>query len=61
VPAVVNRAGVQRLLPVPLSDQERHGLHQSARAVRSAIDKLGIDVASAPGQGGPDGPDSGRP
>jgi L-lactate dehydrogenase len=47
VPAVVNRAGVQRLLPVPLSDQERHGLHQSARAVRSAIDKLGIDVASA--------------
>jgi L-lactate dehydrogenase len=47
VPAVVNRAGVQRLLPVPLSDQERHGLHQSARAVRSAIDKLGIDVPPA--------------
>jgi L-lactate dehydrogenase len=54
VPAVVNRAGVQRLLPVPLSDGERHGLHQSARAVRAAIDKLGLDLASAPGQGGPD-------
>jgi hypothetical protein len=37
-----------------LSDEERHGLHQSARAVRSAIDKLGLDPASAPAQGGPD-------
>ncbi len=43
VPAVVNRTGVQRLLPVPLSDDERYGLHQSAHAVRSAIDKLELN------------------
>jgi L-lactate dehydrogenase len=42
VPAVVNRTGVLRVLPVPLSDDERDGLHRSARAVRSVIDQLGL-------------------
>jgi L-lactate dehydrogenase len=40
VPAVINRTGVLRVLPVPLSDDERDGLHQSARAVRVVIDQL---------------------
>jgi L-lactate dehydrogenase len=47
VPCVVNRTGVQRVLPVPLSDEEKQGLQQSARAVRSAIDKLDLAVAPA--------------
>ncbi len=59
VPAVVNRTGVQRLLPIPLSEDERHGLHQSAHAVRSAIDKLslgdpGPPAGSADPIGGPE-------
>jgi len=31
VPSVANRAGVQRVLPVPLSGEERDGLHRSAQ------------------------------
>jgi L-lactate dehydrogenase len=42
VPSVVNRTGVLRVLPVPLSADEREGLHRSAAAVRAAIDKLGL-------------------
>ena len=41
VPSVVNRTGVLRALPVPLSGDERDGLHRSARAVRTVIDRLG--------------------
>ena len=40
VPSVVNRTGVLRTLPVPLSGDEREGLHRSARAVRAVIDQL---------------------
>jgi malate/lactate dehydrogenase len=39
VPSVVNRAGVQRVL-VPLSGEERDGLHRSAHTVRAVLDKL---------------------
>jgi L-lactate dehydrogenase len=42
VPSVVSRAGVLRVLPVPLSGDERDGLHRSALAVRAVIDKLGL-------------------
>jgi L-lactate dehydrogenase len=42
VPSVVNRAGVQRVLPVPLSGEERDGLHRSARTVRAVLDKLAL-------------------
>jgi L-lactate dehydrogenase len=42
VPAVINRSGVERAMPVPLSDEERAGLQQSARAVRAVIDKLAL-------------------
>jgi L-lactate dehydrogenase len=40
VPSVVNRTGVLRTLRVPLSQDERDGLHHSARAVRAVIDQL---------------------
>jgi len=42
VPSVVNRTGVLRALPVPLSGDERDGLHRSARAVRTVIVRLGL-------------------
>ena len=46
VPSVVNRAGVLRVLPVPLSAAERDGLHRSAAAVRAAIDQLGLGLVA---------------
>lgn len=42
MPAVINRSGVGRVLPVPLSGDERAGLYRSAGAVRNVIDKLGL-------------------
>jgi L-lactate dehydrogenase len=42
VPSVVNRTGVLRVLPVPLSGEERDGLYRSARAVRAVLDRLGL-------------------
>jgi L-lactate dehydrogenase len=42
VPSVVGRAGVLRVLPVPLSEGEREGLQHSARTVRAVLDKLGL-------------------
>ena len=42
VPSVVNRTGVFRALPIPMSGDERDGLHRSARAVRAVIDSLGL-------------------
>ena len=42
VPSVINRTGVLRVLPVPLSPDERGGLQRSARAVRAAIDQVGL-------------------
>jgi L-lactate dehydrogenase len=40
VPSVVNRTGVLKVLPVPLSEDERVGLQHSARVVRAVIDQL---------------------
>lgn len=40
VPSVVGRAGLLRVLPVPLSEDEREGLRHSARTVRAELDKL---------------------
>ncbi len=40
IPSVVNRTGVLKVLPVPLSEDERAGLQHSARAVRAVIDQL---------------------
>ena len=46
VPSVVGRTGVLRVLPVPLSEDERRGLRRSAHAVRAVIDQLGpLDLA----------------
>jgi L-lactate dehydrogenase len=42
VPSVVNRTGVLRVLPVPLSAAGREGLHRSARAIRAVLDQLGF-------------------
>jgi len=42
VPSVVNRTGVLRVLPVPLSGDERDGVYRSAQAVRTVIDRLGL-------------------
>jgi L-lactate dehydrogenase len=42
VPSVIGRAGVLRVLPVPLSEDEREGLQHSARTVRTVLDKLGL-------------------
>lgn len=40
LPTVVGRQGAVRTLEVPMSDAERHGLAQSARAVRSVIEQV---------------------
>ena len=42
VPSVINRSGVLRVLPVPLSADELDGFRRSALAVRAAIDHLGL-------------------
>jgi L-lactate dehydrogenase len=42
VPSVIDRSGVLRVLPVPLSEEERDGLRCSARAVRAVIDRLDL-------------------
>lgn len=45
LPAVVDRSGIRRILPIPLSDDELASLHRSADAVRSAILDAGIAEA----------------
>lgn len=42
MPSVVGRAGVERVLPTPLSDQEREQLVASAAAVRGVARDLGL-------------------
>ena len=42
VPSVVNRNGVQRTLPVPLSACEAEALQRSAEAVRTVIRRCGL-------------------
>ena len=43
LPAVVGAAGVQRVLPVPLADDEITGLRRCAEAVRNAIAEAGLE------------------
>jgi L-lactate dehydrogenase len=42
VPSVVNRDGVQRTLPIPLSSAEAEALQRSAAAVRAVIRRFGL-------------------
>lgn len=42
VPSIVNRAGVEAVLEVPLSEQELQGLRHSADTIRQAIRTLGF-------------------
>jgi len=42
VPSVIDRAGVDTVLPVPLSDEEAAGLRRSATTVRDVVRKLGL-------------------
>jgi L-lactate dehydrogenase len=42
VPCIVNRAGVDAALPVPLNEAEEAGLRNSAETVRGAIGALGF-------------------
>jgi L-lactate dehydrogenase len=42
VPSVVNRQGVDAVLPVPLSPDEAQGLRRSADTVRGVIRQLGL-------------------
>jgi L-lactate dehydrogenase len=42
VPSVIDRAGVDTVLPVPLSDEEATGLRRSAAAVRDVVRQLGL-------------------
>lgn len=41
LPAIVDRSGVRRVLPVPLADDELVSLRRSAEAIRAAILQLG--------------------
>jgi len=42
MPAIVNRNGVDSTLPVPLNDEEQHGLQASAEAILSVAHSLGF-------------------
>jgi L-lactate dehydrogenase len=42
VPSVVDRGGVETVLPVPLSPEEAEGLRRSAETVRGVIGSLGL-------------------
>ena len=51
LPAVVGRAGVRRVLPVPLAPEEMALLQRSAQAVESAAVQAGIGRAAAQRKG----------
>lgn len=42
VPAIVDRSGIRRVLPIPLSEEEIAGLRRSAVAVRDAVLHAGL-------------------
>jgi L-lactate dehydrogenase len=42
VPCIVNRAGVEQALPIPMTENEESGLRNSADTLRSAIHSLGF-------------------
>ena len=48
LPAIVGRAGVRRVLPIPLSTGEVERLRASAGAVRAVIDSVVLDAVQAP-------------
>lgn len=48
LPAIVGRAGVRRVLPIPLSPGEVERLRASAGAVRAAIDSVVLDAGQVP-------------
>lgn len=43
LPAIVDRSGIRRVLPIPLADDELARLRDSSAAVRAAIASAGID------------------
>jgi L-lactate dehydrogenase len=43
LPAIIDRSGVRRVLPIPLTDEEIARLRASATVVRAAIESAGID------------------
>jgi L-lactate dehydrogenase len=42
VPCIVNRAGVETALPVPMNNNEEAGLKNSADTIRAALKSLGF-------------------
>jgi len=42
VPCIVNRAGVEQPLPIPLNENESAGLRNSADTIRQAVRSLGF-------------------
>ncbi|HSU66762.1 MAG TPA: hypothetical protein VLJ39_07820, partial [Tepidisphaeraceae bacterium] len=42
VPSIVNRAGVEAALPVPMNEAEEAGLKNSAELIRAAAQSLGF-------------------
>lgn len=48
LPAIVGRAGVRCVLPIPLSAEEVERLRASADAVRAAIDGAALDIRQVP-------------
>jgi L-lactate dehydrogenase len=44
LPAIIERSGVRRVLPIPLSVEERERLRASADAVRAAIESAEIEI-----------------
>lgn len=42
LPAIVDRSGIRRVLPIPLSEKEVAGLRHSADAVRNAVSHAGF-------------------
>jgi L-lactate dehydrogenase len=40
LPAVVDRGGVERVLHLPLNEQEMEALHESAAVLRRVLDEL---------------------
>lgn len=44
LPAIVDRSGIRRVLPIPLSEDEAAGLRASAGAIRAAVASMGFDL-----------------
>lgn len=44
LPAIIDRSGIRRVLPIPLAEDEEARLRSSAHAVRAALSSAGLDV-----------------